>query len=188
MLAVFDAQLASRLSDGRAPFTRAEFESLRAEASAGLMDALFDTVSTVARVMGATRDADRAISAASTISLMAPLADARAQLADLVYPGFVRATGLVQLPRLPVYLAGIVARVERVADNVGRDRQWQVEVEQASALYREAGGTLPLEPDADPRLASVRWMLEELRLSLFAQQLGAAGPISVQRIRKALAG
>jgi ATP-dependent helicase HrpA len=45
---------------------------------------------------------------------------------------------------------------------------------------------LPLPPDAEPRLTSARWMLEELRLSLFAQRLGAAGPVSVQRIRKAL--
>ncbi|CAN5154104.1 ATP-dependent RNA helicase HrpA [soil metagenome] len=182
MLAVFDAQLG-----GRAPFSRAEFEVLRAEASAGLVDSLFETVSTVARVMGTARDADRAISHGSTLSLMSPLADARSQLDALVHPGFVRSAGVAQLRRLPVYLAGIVQRVEKLADNVGRDRQWQVEVEQATTLYREAGGTLPLAPDAEPRLAAARWMLEELRLSLFAQQLGAVGPVSVQRIRKALA-
>ena len=72
------------------------------------------------------------------------------------------------------------------ADNPGRDRQWQTEVEQATALYRDAGGTLPLPADSEPRLVTARWMLEELRLSLFAQHLGAAGPVSVQRIRKQL--
>ncbi len=55
-----------------------------------------------------------------------------------------------------------------------------------AALYRDAGGTLPLPPDSEPRLVTARWMLEELRLSLFAQHLGAAGPVSVQRIRKVL--
>ena len=75
----------------------------------------------------------------------------------------------------------------KLAENPGRDRVWMTEVEQATTLYRDAGGTLPLAPRHPARLAEVRWMLEELRLSLFAQHLGAAGPVSVQRIRKALA-
>lgn len=182
LLAVLDSQLA-----GRSPVTRSEFEALRAEVSSGLMEALFDTVSTAARVMQGVRDADRAISAASSIALMSPLADARAQLGALVHPGFLHATGVAQLRRVPVYLAGLVHRVDRLADNLGRDRQWQTEVGQAVDLYREAGGALPLAADADPRLVQARWMLEELRLSLFAQHLGAAGPVSVQRIRKQLA-
>jgi ATP-dependent helicase HrpA len=183
LLAVLDDQLA-----GRAPFTEAGFQALRVEVSAGLMDALFGLVAQVAKVIDASRIADRAISAASSLAFMSPLADARAQLEALVFPGFVRSAGVPALRRLPVYLAAISHRVERLAENPGRDRQWQTEVEQATELYRDAGGTLPLEPDADPRLGEVRWMLEELRVSLFAQHLGAAGPVSVQRIRKALAG
>jgi len=183
LLAVLDQAIGER-----APFTRAEFQTLRDEASAGLMDALFGLVGEVAKVIDAARGADRAISAASALAFMAPLADARAQLESLVFPGFLRATPAARLRRLPVYLAGIAHRVEKLPDNPGRDRQWQTEVEQAAALYREAGGSLPLPPDADPRLAGARWMLEELRLSLFAQHLGAAGPVSVQRIRKLLAG
>jgi ATP-dependent helicase HrpA len=183
LLAVLDDQLG-----GRAPFTQSGFEALRIEASAGLMDALFALVAQVAKVIDASRAADRAISATASLAFMAPLADARAQLGALIAPGFVRSTGVAPLRRLPVYLAGITHRVERLADNPGRDRQWQTEIEQAIALYREAGGTLPLEPDAEPRLAQARWMLEELRLSLFAQHLGAAGPVSIPRIRKLLGG
>jgi ATP-dependent helicase HrpA len=181
LLAVLDDHLA-----GRAPFTAAGFEALRVDVSAGVMDELFALVAQVAKVIDAWRVADRAISAASSLAFMSPLADARAQLSALVSPGFVRTTGVAQLRRLPVYLAGITHRVERLADNPGRDRQWQTEVEQATALYTDAGGALPLAPDSEPRLVTARWMLEELRLSLFAQHLGAAGPVSVQRIRKAL--
>jgi ATP-dependent helicase HrpA len=187
--ALLDDALLAVLGDaigGEAPFTQAGFEALRDRVSSGLMDALFGLVAEVARVIDAARTADRAISAASSIAFMAPLADARAQLGSLVFDGFIRATGAAQLRRLPVYLAGIAHRVEKLPDNPGRDRTWQTEVEQATALYREAGGELPLPPDAEPRLATARWMLEELRLSLFAQHLGAAGPVSVQRIRKAL--
>ncbi|MEO6115364.1 MAG: DUF3418 domain-containing protein, partial [Pseudolysinimonas sp.] len=101
--------------------------------------------------------------------------------------GFLRITGVAQLRRVPVYLAGIVHRVSKLAEAPGRDRTWLAEVEQATALYRDAGGTLPLTAANQPQLVPVRWMLEELRLSLFAQQLGTAGSVSVARIRKALA-
>jgi ATP-dependent helicase HrpA len=181
LLAVVD-----EIAAGRAPRDRAAFDDLRAEISTRLIDELFEAVSGTARVLTAAREADRAIAAASSLSLMAPLADARAQLEGLVYPGFVRAGGLARLRRIPVYLAGIVHRVSRLAENPGRDRAWLTEVETAVALYRDAGGPLPLEPGTSPALVAVRWMLEELRLSLFAQHLGTAGPVSVQRIRKAL--
>ncbi|HEY4152553.1 MAG TPA: ATP-dependent RNA helicase HrpA, partial [Pseudolysinimonas sp.] len=169
------------------PFTLPGFEALRAEVNAALVDGLFATVALTARVLGAAREADRAISDAATLSLMAPLADARSQLDALVHPGFLRITGVTQLRRLPVYLAGIVHRVTKVADAPGRDRVWLTEVEQATALYTDTGGTLPLTATTPQRLVPVRWMLEELRLSLFAQHLGAAGTVSIQRIRKALA-
>ena len=188
--ALLDDALLAVIDDAagdRSPFTRPEFDALRVEVSAGLVEALFDAVSLTARVLGVAREADRAIRDASNISLMAPLADARAQLDALVHPGFVRITGVARLRRVPVYLAGLIHRVTKLAENVGRDRSWQTEVEQATALYAAAGGTLPLSLDTPPRLVDVRWMLEELRLSLFAQHLGAAGPVSIQRVRKALA-
>jgi ATP-dependent helicase HrpA len=52
--------------------------------------------------------------------------------------------------------------------------------------FQKAGGTIPLKADADPHLVHARWLIEELRLSLFAQHLGTAEPVSVQRIQKAL--
>ena len=62
------------------------------------------------------------------------------------------------------------------------------EVQQATERYVSAGGSLPLEDGAPQHLARARWLLEELRLSLFAQQLGAAEAVSLQRITKVLAG
>ncbi len=62
------------------------------------------------------------------------------------------------------------------------------EVQQASSRYAAAGGMPPLEPDAPERIARARWMLEELRIGLFAQQLGTAEPASLQRLSRLLAG
>jgi ATP-dependent helicase HrpA len=179
------ATLAAAAGD-RAPRDQATFDALRVEVSAGLVDALFDTVALIAKVLTVAREVDRAISAASALAFLGPLGDARGQLAALVHPGFAGIARVARLRRMPVYLAGLLHRIARLADNPGRDRAWQTEVEQAENLYLDASGTLPLTPETPAKLADVRWMLEELRLSLFAQHLGAAGPVSVQRIRKAL--
>ncbi|MBI5160022.1 MAG: ATP-dependent RNA helicase HrpA [Micrococcales bacterium] len=170
----------------RAPRTRAEFAALREGVSAGLVERVFRIVADAAATLAAARDADRVIASASSLAFLSPLADTRAQLEALVHPGFIARAGAERLQRMPVYARGIVHRIERLAENPGRDRAWQSQVEQALALYRDAGGTLPLSPDAPPRLVAARWMLEELRLSLFAQPLRASGPVSVQRIRAAL--
>ncbi len=60
------------------------------------------------------------------------------------------------------------------------------EFERAAALYAEAGGTIPAAPDAPAALVRTRWLLEEYRVSLFAQHLGTAEPVSLQRIQKSL--
>ena len=180
-LAVIDA-----LAGEAAPRDEAAFTDLRNQVNARLLDELFAAVALTAKVLGLYREVDRAIGSAASIALMAPLADARAQLAALIHPGFVRVSGLTQLRRYPVYLQALLHRIEKMAEAPGRDRTWQNESDQALELYAAAGGTLPLTRNTSPALASVRWMLEELRVSLFAQHLGAQGPISVQRIRKAV--
>ncbi len=183
MLACADDVLA-----GRDVRTRANFEALRDEFSAGILDALFTTVSVVSATLAAARDAEKAIAANSSMALLSPLADAREQLDALVFPGFVARTGTTQLRRLPIYLRGITHRISKLADNLGRDRVWMQEVQTATERYRAAGGQLPPHPDAAPHLIHARWLLEELRLSLFAQHLPAAEPASLQRITKLLAG
>jgi ATP-dependent helicase HrpA len=169
-------------------FTKQQFAAARDSVNSDIVDAMFRAVSEVARVLAAAREADKAISLASNIALMAPLADARQQLDALVHPGFVSRAGLTQLRRLPVYLQGIVHRVSKLAENVGRDRSWSMDVTEATARYISAGGELPLHPDAPEHLRHARWMLEELRLGLFAQHLPTAEPVSLQRITKVLGG
>ena len=181
------AALVESIVDPGSIYTESEFLAARDAVSAAVVDGLFTTVALVSRILGAARDADKAIRDATSLALIAPLGDARSQLDALVHPGFISRAGLDRLRRYPVYLAGIVHRISKLAENVGRDRTWMHEVQQATALYIAAGGALPLAADASPALVKVRWMLEELRLSLFAQQLGTDGPVSIQRITKALA-
>ncbi|GEK79663.1 ATP-dependent RNA helicase HrpA [Agrococcus baldri] len=182
MLAIIDAELGAA-----PPATSQEFEALRARVADGLVDRLFALASQVARILTAARNADRAIREGASLAHMAALADARANLEQLIFDRFVSSTGLERLPRLEVYVRAIGHRVARLPETANRDRTWMTEVEQATALYTAAGGTLPLKDGAADALVAARWMLEELRVSLFAQQLGTSGPVSLQRIRKTLA-
>ncbi|MFD1714420.1 ATP-dependent RNA helicase HrpA [Amnibacterium flavum] len=187
LLAVIDDRLRERTPDGLI-WTKADFEAARDAISAASIPDLFALVSLVSRVLLGFRAASIAVKDATSMALLSPLTDLRGQLAALVYPGFISATGVRRLSRLPVYLAGAEHRVAKLQENPNRDRVWMNEVQSATDRYLEAGGSLPLSRDAEPRLAEARWMIEELRLSLFAQHLGALGPVSVQRITKVLAG
>ncbi|NYJ18341.1 ATP-dependent helicase HrpA [Leifsonia psychrotolerans] len=167
-------------------FMRAEFDTVRDRVSGVIMDSMFETVGLVARILTASRVADKALKAATSMALLPAISDAREQLTGLVYPGFVSATGLAQLRHLPRYLGGITARVGKLAENPGRDRVWMNEVQAATAKFATAGGTIPLPATAAPNLVRARWMIEELRISLFAQELKAAESVSLQRIQKVL--
>jgi ATP-dependent helicase HrpA len=95
--------------------------------------------------------------------------------------------GAERLRHLPRYLAALRSRQEKLsAGGVGRDRMLMDQVAPLQEAYLNRVGALPDgQPEPLP-LLRVRWMLEEYRVSLFAQQLGTPEPISDARIRKAL--
>ncbi|WP_150958945.1 DUF3418 domain-containing protein [Microbacterium testaceum] len=166
--------------------TKADFERVRDAYSSVSVDRTFQTVSLAAKILLAQREVDRAMKDASSITLLGALNDVRGQVKGLIFPGFLSRTGLARLQHLPRYLAGALERVKTLSDNPGRDRQRMTEYERAAAGFVEAGGTVPLPADAPANLVQTRWLLEELRVSLFAQRLGTAEPVSPQRIAKAL--
>lgn len=168
--------------------TEAAFTAARDAFSSRVVDELFQTVSLAARILTLQRDVERAVKNQNSMTLLAALGDVKGQLAGLIHPGFLSRTGTARLAHLPRYLQGAKERVDGLSDNPGRDRQRMTEYERAAALFADAGGTLPLPADTSARLEHARWLLEEFRVSLFAQRLGTAEPVSLQRISKALAG
>jgi ATP-dependent helicase HrpA len=180
-----DSVLFSMREDGMI-FQKAEFETLRDRVQGAIMDNIFDAVSQTARILSAVRDANKAMAEANPMTYLAVLTQEKAHLEQLLQPNFISNSGLARLPRILVYVRAITMRIQRMLEDAGRDRTAAVELDQALALYEAAGGKLPLQPHAPAHLAKVRWMLEEFRVSLFAQSLGTAEPISLQRIKKAL--
>jgi ATP-dependent helicase HrpA len=186
LVAVVDDVLHRVKPDGQL-YTKKEFLTVRDRVSGAVMDQMFQTVSLVARTLTAARDADKAMKAATNMSLLTALTDMRQQRDRLVYPGFVSATGLQQLQRVPVYLVGITRRTAKLLEAPSRDRAWLIEVQQATERYEAAGGAFPPAEGAPPALVRARWMLEEFRISLFAQDLRPSESVSLQRIAKVLA-
>src|SRR5690606_13976313 len=166
--------------------TEAEFNRARDAVNATLVDDLFRTVSLVAGILTKSREVERGIKSQNSLALLGPLNDIRSQLSGLLHPGFISAAGTERLAHFPRYLGGMLDRLRTLSNDPGKDRARMSEFERVSAAYADAGGTIPLAPDAPAHLVEVRWLLEEYRVSVFAQRLGTAQPVSPQRIQKLL--
>ena len=111
-------------------------------------------------------------------------ADIEAQLARLVRPDFLVRVPPVWRERIPVYLRAIDARIEKLGGRLVKDRDC---VRELAALQERLDSWHKRNPTADPDadvVAEYRWMIEEYRISLFAQQLGTVGPVSRKRLDK----
>ncbi|WP_394238220.1 ATP-dependent RNA helicase HrpA [Pseudomonas anguilliseptica] len=112
------------------------------------------------------------------------LNDIKLQLSNLVYPGFVRETLAQWLKEIPRYLKAIEQRLDKIGGQVQRDRVWSGELAGYWEQYQARLGKHSQEGKRDPQLVLYRWLLEEYRVSLFAQQLGTKLPVSDKRLSK----
>ncbi|AGA85897.1 ATP-dependent RNA helicase HrpA [Stutzerimonas stutzeri] len=112
------------------------------------------------------------------------LNDIKAQLGNLVYPGFVRETPAEWLKEYPRYLKAIEQRFEKIGAQLQRDRVWSGELAGYWEQYQTRLNKHLQEGKRDAELALYRWMLEEYRVSLWAQQLGTRMAVSDKRLNK----
>jgi ATP-dependent helicase HrpA len=112
-------------------------------------------------------------------------AEAKAQRDALVYPGFISVTPWAQLNELPRYLQALSRRIDRYSLHPERDSRHAVQIAQWWGRYRERADAERRAGAVSPALEAFRWMLEELRVSLFAQELRTPYPVSFKRVEKA---
>ncbi|WP_299442227.1 ATP-dependent RNA helicase HrpA [uncultured Phycicoccus sp.] len=149
----------------------------------GVVEAVEPVLVLAAQVRRTLDALDRGAAAAATA---AARADVRAQLDGLVRPGFVAATGVGRLRDLQRYLRAAQHRLERAATN-GREPVLQEQVDAVESAYADLLDALPAVGRAAPEVVDIAWMIEELRVGLFAQTLGTAYPVSEKRVRRAIA-
>jgi ATP-dependent helicase HrpA len=174
-------------ANGGPAWDRESFNRLRDAVRSDLADTVLAVLGQVETVLSLSRTVDRLISRASSPALLPALTDVRGQLNGLVHRGFITETGVARLPDLIRYLRGIELRLEKAAANAGRDRASMNLVQTLTDEFQRRLDAVPAGKYPSPELLEVRWMLEELRISLFAQTLGTPYPVSDKRIRKALA-
>ncbi|WIM93867.1 ATP-dependent RNA helicase HrpA [Actinoplanes oblitus] len=163
-----------------------EFASLRDTVREDLVDAVANVVTQVQAVLATAYEVDQRVRQVKDPMLLPALTDIRQQLKGLVYPGFVTETGWRQLHHMPRYLRGISYRLDRLGGSAGRDRQLITAIQEIEAEYRELKAEAAPGGPAAEGLREIRWMIEELRINLFAQTLGTAYPVSDKRIFKAM--
>ena len=166
----------------RAVRTEDEFRSCLEQGSARLLELAVEIGRSSRAALKAWHALQGELGKALSPERLQATREVQAQAGALVYPGFLAATPLDRLPRLGVYLEAMRLRLDRLAGNVARDRQsarllagWRERLEKARARAKS-------DPQA---LEDFRWKLEELAVSLFAQELGTAEKVSPERLERA---
>jgi ATP-dependent helicase HrpA len=164
----------------------AGFERLRAHVAGNLAERALEIAGQVVRILDLSRDVQVRLESLTAPALAPARADIAAQLSGLVYPGFVHEAGAGRLADLERYLQAMIRRIERLPNAPAPDRDRMRVVHELEHEYRRRLDAWPAGRPLSQPLSEVGWMLEELRVSQFAQGLGVRGPVSVKRVRRAL--
>ena len=160
---------------GGPAWDEAGFAALRAKVRPQLNRATLGVVTEVLPVMTLAHELDARLARTTGARLAAAVDDMRRQIDGLIRPGFITDVGWQRLPDLLRYLRAIQRRLDKLPAAPERDLRAMDQVHEVDDAWRDAGA-----PD------EVRWMIEELRVSLFAQQLGTPYPVSAKRIHQAI--
>ncbi len=161
------------------------FDALRVAVRDGVADRAIDLVVVAARELEAAAAAQARLSRITSPPLAPAVDDMAAQLARLVAPGFVTATGAARLADVERYVQAIDRRLDKLADDPRRDRSRMDTITELSARHQALVRAFAPGPVPD-EIAAIGWMIEDLRVSLFAQSLKVPRPVSEKRILDAL--
>ncbi|MFC8919983.1 ATP-dependent RNA helicase HrpA [Streptomyces sp. NPDC057116] len=162
------------------------FRKLYDKVRADLVELTIRTVDQVQQILAAWQACERRLKATNSLTLVRNVQDVREQLAALVPPGFVTATGLRRLPDLMRYLVAADRRLQQMPTSVQRDTTRMEKVHEMRDEYAWLLEQLPKGRPVPQEVLDIRWMIEELRVSYFAHALGTAHPVSDKRIIKAI--
>ncbi|MBD2785570.1 ATP-dependent RNA helicase HrpA [Xenorhabdus sp. DI] len=162
------------------------FSDLQDKVRADLNDAVVDIAKQVEQILTAVFNLNKRLKGRVDIALALALSDIKEQITGLVFNGFVTSHGWKRLADVLRYLNGIERRLEKLAVDPNKDRAHMSRIENIQRQWQQWLAKLSVQQKQLPEVKEVRWMIEELRISLFAQQLGTAYPISDKRILQAM--
>ena len=160
----------------------AGFEKLRDFVRENLNEVTVDIAQKVEQILSLNHALNQRLKGKMDFTMAFAFSDIKAQLSGLIYPGFVQKSGYDRLPDLQRYLQAVDKRIDKLAQDVNRDRAAMLRVEQVQQAYQQLLAKLPKSKPISDEIAEIRYMIEELRVSLFAQQLGTKYQVSEKRV------
>lgn len=162
------------------------FEQLRENIRTELNPCVVDIAQQVEQILTTAYSITKQLKGRVDITLALALSDIKSQMERLIYRGFVTQSGWRKLPDILRYLQAIQRRIEKLSLDPHRDRAQMLKVEHIQRTYQQWCEQLPEYQKQSQEVQEIRWMIEELRVSYFAQQLGTQYPISEKRIMQAM--
>ena len=158
------------------------FDKLRDFVRENLNEVTVDIAQKVEQILTLTHQINQRLKGKMDFTMAFALSDMKSQISGLIYQGFVQKSGYARLPDLLRYLQAIDKRMDKLAQDVNRDRAAMLRVEQVQQAYQQLLAKLPKSKPISDEVAEIRYMIEELRVSLFAQQLGTKYQVSDKRV------
>ena len=158
------------------------FDKLRDFVRENVNEVTVDIAQKVEQILTLTHQLNQRLKGKMDFTMAFALSDMKSQISGLIYQGFVQKSGYARLPDLLRYLQAIDKRMDKLAQDVNRDRAAMLRVEQVQQAYQQLLAKLPKSKPISDEVAEIRYMIEELRVSLFAQQLGTKYQVSDKRV------
>jgi len=165
------------------PRTREDFYNNLDSHSGNLVDTANRICKLLSKTLEAHRQVAKRLSGSVSLSWVEPMADIQDQIKQLIYPGFVSGTPEARLARLPVYFAAIDKRLDSLDREPDRDRRRRAEL---LPVWEQTKSVSVDVEYPKSKAMEIRWLFEELRVSVFAQELGVVDKVSVPRIESLL--
>lgn len=162
------------------------YAQLHDKVRAELNDTVVEIAKKVEQILTSVFNINKRLKGRVDMTMALALSDIKAQMGGLVYRGFVTGNGWKRLGDTLRYLHAIERRMEKLAVDPHSDRARMLKVESVQQAWTQWFNKLPPQRKDDEEVQDIRWMIEELRVSFFAQQLGTPYPISEKRILQAM--
>ncbi|EOB1204607.1 ATP-dependent RNA helicase HrpA [Photobacterium damselae] len=162
------------------------FEVLKDYVRAELGDTVVEIAKQVEEILTTAFNINKRLKGRVDLTMAFALSDIKAQLEGLIFKGFATECGWKRLPDILRYMRAIERRLEKLPIDPNKDRVHILKVESMVNEYKELLNKIPKGQPIPENVKEIRWMIEELRVSYFAQQLGTPYPISDKRIRNAI--
>lgn len=169
------------------PRTPEQFESVKETLRGDLNELVLAVALKVEKILSVGHKVSKQIKGKVSLDMLQAQAYIGAHLDSLVFKGFISEAGIDKLDDLHRYMKALEKRLEKIKSDANKDRINQIELDKLYELYDKLMDKIAKDQPVPEEVRDVYWMLEELKVSMFAQTLGTPYPISAKRIKQAIA-